>query len=136
VRHDMWVGQQLGACAELRAWCLRLHPSSPVRVGNVRLGLIPPGWWASLHGRGTLLTVSGALVVHGTCAQPLESDVQSTNAGGSGHHPVEDTCHSIPLRAPGSSSPSTGGVKEGGRRSLPSMCVGLQGPASLYARQQ
>ena len=79
MRHDMWVGQQLGACAELRAWCLRLHPSSPVRVGNVRLDLIPPGWWASLHGRGTLLTVSGALVVHGTCAQPLESDVQSTN---------------------------------------------------------
>ena len=71
----------------LRAWCLRPHPSSPARVGNVRLGLVPPGWWASLHGRGTLLTVSGALVVHGTCAQPLEFDVQSTNAGGSGPPP-------------------------------------------------
>ena len=95
---------------------LRPHPSSSARIGDMRQGLVPPGWWATLHGRGMLLTVSGASAVHGPCAQPLESDVQSTNAGGSGHHPVEDTCHSIPLRAPGSSSPSTGGASREGLR--------------------
>ena len=38
------------------------HEAAPSsgRVGDMRQGLVPPGWWATLHGRGMWLTVRGA----------------------------------------------------------------------------